>query len=60
MYDGQYDESMSHLENDTNSYELFEMQQCPDFYWMVSEYYKELPMPGSGFFRKMNAKVLVN
>ena len=46
MYDGQYDESMSHLENDQNSYELLEMQQCPDFFWMVSEYYKEQPMPG--------------
>ena len=27
MYDGQYDESMRHLENDPNSYELFENGQ---------------------------------
>ena len=60
MYDGQYDESMSHLENDTNSYELFEMQQCPDFFgWSVSTT-KNSQCQGSGFARKMNVKVLVN
>lgn len=44
MYNGQYDESKDHLDNDGESSELFEIQQCHDFYWMVTVYYKENPV----------------
>jgi hypothetical protein len=45
MYDGEYDQSKDHLVNDAKSYKLFEMQQCLDFYWMVTVYCNENPIP---------------
>ena len=48
MYDDVYDEDKSRLENDPSSYEFYEMSSAggEDFYWMVSEFYKNNPVPG--------------
>ena len=47
-----YDENKSHHDNersnrDLSSYDIFEMcNDVSDFYYMVTEFYKENPLPG--------------
>jgi hypothetical protein len=46
MYDGQCDQSKDHLENDPKSYELYEMQQYPDFMGWSWSTTRKILLPG--------------
>ena len=48
MYDDIYDEDKSCLDNHPSSYESNDMSSAggENFYWMVSHFYKNNPVPG--------------
>ena len=48
MYEDLYDVTKTRLENDQSAYEFYEMSSAggEDFYWMVTEFYKNNPVQG--------------